>query len=61
MNDWIMCAAYNWPNMSHYQRMNFLRSLRLHIIAEKKQEEKEQAFKEFLFEQWYKQKEEKNA
>ena len=54
MNDWIMCAAYNWNNWSHYQRMNFLRSLRLNIIAEKKQEEREQALKEFLFEQWLK-------
>ena len=50
MNDWMMCAAYNWSNWSHYQRMNFLRSLRLHIIAEKKREAREQAFKEFLFE-----------
>jgi len=57
MNEWMMCAAYNWSNWSHYQRMNFLRSLRLHIIAEKKREEREQAFKEFLFEQWFKQKE----
>ena len=58
MNDFMECAAYNWPNWSHLQRMEFLRSLRLHLIAEKKREEREQAFKEFLFEQWFKQKEE---
>ena len=46
MNDFMDCAAYNWPNWSHLQRMDFLRSLRLHIIAEKKREEREQAFKE---------------
>ena len=55
MNDWIMLAYYNWPNWSHLQRMNFLRSLRLSIIEEKKQEKRKQALKEFLFEQWLKQ------
>ena len=55
MNDLIMLAYYNWPNWSHLQRMNFLRSLRLSIIEEKKREERKQALKEFLFEQWLKQ------
>ena len=54
MNDFIDCAYYNWPNWSHLQRMNFLRSLRLHIIAEKKLEKREQARKEYLFEKWLK-------
>ena len=54
MNDWIMCAAYNWPDWSHYQRMNFLRSLRLSIIEEKNREEREQARREYLFEKWLK-------
>ena len=54
MNDFMDCAAYNWINWSHYQRMNFLRSLRLSIIAEKNREEREQARKEYLFEKWLK-------
>ena len=53
-NEIIMCAHYNWPNWSHLQRMNFLRSLRLHIIAEKNREEREQARREYLFEKWLK-------
>ena len=51
---WMECAAYNWLDWSHLQRMNFLRSLRLHIIAEKYREEREQALKEYFFEQWLK-------
>ena len=54
MNEWIMCAYHNWPNWSHLQRMNFLRSLRLSIIAEKNREEREQARREYLFEKWLK-------
>ena len=54
MDDFVRVAETNWQNMTHFARMNFLRSLRLHIIAEKKREEREQAFKEFLFEQWLK-------
>ena len=57
MNDWIMCAAYNWPDWSHYQRMNFLRSYRLSIIEEKKREQRKHALKEYFLEQWIKQKE----
>ena len=40
MNEIIMCAHYNWPNWAHLQRMNFLRSLRLHLIELKNQEER---------------------
>ncbi len=54
MNEWIMCAAYNWSNWSHYQRMNFLRSLRLSVIAEKNREEREQARRKYFLEQWLK-------
>ena len=54
MNDWMKLAYYNWSNWSHLQRMNFLRSYRLHIIAEKNREEREQARKEFFIEQWLK-------
>ena len=54
MNDFMDCAAYNWINWSHLQRMNFLRSLRLHIIAEKNREKREQALKEYFLEQWLK-------
>ena len=54
MNDWIMLAYYNWPNWSHLQRMNFLRSLRLSIIEEKNREEREQARREYLLEKWLK-------
>ena len=54
MNDWIMLAYYNWPNWSHLQRMNFLRSLRLSIIEEKNREKREQARREYLLEKWLK-------
>jgi len=54
MNDFMECAAYNWPNWSHLQRMEFLRSLRLHLIAERKREERKQALKEYFLEQWLK-------
>ena len=54
MNDFMECAAYNWPNWSHLQRMEFLRSLRLHLIAERKREERKQALKKYFLEQWLK-------
>jgi len=54
MYDFVRVAEANWQDMTHFARMNFLRSLRLHIIEEKKREERKQAFKEFLFEQWLK-------
>ena len=54
MNEWIMCACYNWPSWSHLQRMNFLRSLRLSVIAERNREEREQAFRKYLFDKWLK-------
>ena len=55
MDDFVKVAELNWLDWSHYQRMNFLRSLRLSIIEEKKREKRKQALKEFLFEQWLKQ------
>ena len=54
MEDFVRIAEANWQDMTHFARMNFLRSLRLHIIAEKKREEREQALKEYFLEQWLK-------
>ena len=56
MDDFVRVAEANWQNMTHFARMNFLRSLRLHIIAEKKREERKQALKEYFLEQWLKEK-----
>ena len=54
MDDFVRVAELNWLDWSHYQRMNFLRSLRLSIIAEKNREEREQARRKYLFEKWLK-------
>ena len=54
MNEWMMCADHNWPSWSHLQRMNFLRNLRLSVIAERNREEREQARRKYALEQWLK-------
>ena len=56
MDDFVRVAETNWQNMTHFARMNFLRSLRLYIIAEKKREERKQALKEYFLDQWLKEK-----
>ena len=56
MDDFVRLAETNWQNMTHFARMNFLRSLRLHIIAEKKREKRKQELKEYFLEQWLKEK-----
>ena len=56
MDDFVRVAEANWQDMTHFARMNFLRSLRLHIIAEKKREKRKQELKEYFLEQWLKEK-----
>ena len=52
IEDFLKVAAANWQDMTHYQRIEFYRSLRLFIIEEKKREGRKHALRAYLFEKW---------
>ena len=49
-----------WYEMSSIQRQNWLRCWRLERVEELRQEKRDRAFKDYLFEKYYMNKEETN-